>query len=79
MLVIKGVSLGVRHRGYTLKSYYTVILDMFLTPLSLTACSFPIGVVTPTYRVAVQIQSGARREAWGLAYGKHSVSGGCCY
>ncbi|EFB23573.1 hypothetical protein PANDA_001371 [Ailuropoda melanoleuca] len=34
--------------------------------------SFPVGVVTPTYRVAVQIQSGARQEAWGLAYGKHS-------
>lgn len=76
MLVIKDVSLGIRHRCYTLKSYYTVIFGMLLTPLSLTACGFPMGVVTPTYRDAVEIQSGARREAWGLAYGKHFVS---CY
>lgn len=57
----------------------TVILGILLTSLSLSVCSVPKGVVTPTYKDAMQIQSGARWEVWGLAYGKHSVIGGCCY
>lgn len=57
----------------------TVILGMLLTFLSLSVCSVPMGVVTPTYKDAMQIQSGARWEVWGVPYGKHSVSGGCCY
>ena len=79
MLVIKGVSLRVRYLGHTLKFTSSVILGILFNSLSLSVCSFVMGVVTPTYRGVMQIHPGARWEAWSLAYGKHSVNGGCYY